>query len=104
MNHFKAWETRLSYKDILQVDGAFSVVHKKYGKSPIFNRINSRELVKTSRPLQEEITDVTELIESFDGTKKDLKKDDRLSLWKNYWKDTFANLSSRFNPLKADTR
>lgn len=89
MNHFKAWGTGLSYKDILQVDGAFSVAHKNYGKSPIFNEINSRDLIKGSKKdslsLEEKITDITEFIETFDGTEKDLKKDGRLSLWKSYW-------------------
>lgn len=89
MNHFKAWGTELNYNDILQVDGAFSAVHRNYRKSPTFNGVNSRNLVKRSRKdslsFKEKITDVTEFIESFDGTEKGLKKDDQLSLWESYW-------------------
>lgn len=89
MNFFKALENKISYKDVLQLDGAYSVVHVNYDKSPIFNGIDSRNLAKNSRKnsvsSQEKIEDVIECKDSFDGTEKDLKKDDRISLWKNYW-------------------
>ena len=34
---FKTLGDELSYKDILQCDGAFSVIHVNYNKSPLFN-------------------------------------------------------------------
>lgn len=81
--------TNLSYKDVLQVDGAFSTAHINYDKSPLFNGSDSRNLAKVSRrnslSVKEQIEDVLECIESFDGTANNLQKDDRISLWENYW-------------------
>ena len=89
MDFFKILENKLSYKDVLQLDGAFSVAHVNYDKSPIFNGIDSRDLGKNSRKnslsSEEKIEDVIGCIDSFDGTEKNFKKDDRISLWKNYW-------------------
>lgn len=89
MKFFKISGTKLSYKDILQIDGAFSVAHINYGESPIFDGVDSKTSAKDSRKdslsSKEKITDVTESIELFDGTEKDLKKDDRISLWESYW-------------------
>lgn len=89
MNHFKTLENKLSYKDILQLDGAFSVAHVNYDKSPIFNGIDGKNLAKSSRKnslsSQEKLENVIECINSFDGTEKNFNKYDRISLWKNYW-------------------
>lgn len=89
MDFFKILENTLSYKDVLQLDGAFSVAHVNYDKSPIFNGMDSRGLAKKSRKnslsSHEKIEDVIECIDSFDGTEKNFKKDDRISLWENYW-------------------
>jgi len=89
MNIFKNFGNELSYKDIIQLDGAFSVAHINYGKSPIFNGINSKDITKSSRKnslsAKEKIEDVIGCIESFDGTEKNFKKTDRILLWENYW-------------------
>lgn len=89
MNIFKTFENELNYKDDLQLDGAFSVAHINYGKSPIFNGIDSKNMAKNSRKnslsSEEKIEDVIGCTHSFDGTEKDFKKNDRISLWKNYW-------------------
>lgn len=81
--------TTLSYKDVLQVDGAFSTAHINYDKSPLFNGNDSRNLAKVSRgdslSVKEQIEDVLDCIESFDGTANNLQKNDRISLWENYW-------------------
>lgn len=81
--------TTLSYKDVLQVDGAFSTAHINYDKSPLFNGSDSRNLAKVSRgdslSVKEQIEDVLDCIESFDGTANNLQKNDRISLWENYW-------------------
>ena len=86
---FKTLGDELSYKDILQCDGAFSVIHVNYNKSPLFNGTDSRNLAKDSRKnslsSKENIKNVIECIDSFDGTEKNFKKDDQISLWKNYW-------------------
>lgn len=103
MNFFKVFENELNYRDILQLDGAFSVAHVNYNKSPIFNGINSRNLAKNSRKnslsFQEKIEDVTECIESFDGTEKNFKKDDRVSLWENYWMEYINAFDKLINLL-----
>lgn len=89
MTIFKTFGDKLCYKDILQCDGAFSIVHFNYDKSPIFNGTDSKNLVKNSRmnslSSKVNIKNVIESIDSFDGTEKNYKKDDRILLWKNYW-------------------
>lgn len=89
MNIFKTFGNELSYKDILQLDGAFSVAHVNYDKSPIFNGSNSKDMAKNSRKnsisSEKKIEDVVGRLYSFDGTEKNFKKDDRILLWKNYW-------------------
>lgn len=39
MSIFKAFGEEINYKDIIEVDGAFSVTHMNYGKSPLFNKV-----------------------------------------------------------------
>ena len=89
MNIFKAFGDDISYKDPLQLDGAFSVAHINYGKSPIFNGNDSKDVAKNSRKTSvssnEKIEDVLGCINSFNGTEKDFKKDDKLQLWELYW-------------------
>lgn len=89
MNIFKIYENELSYKDTLQLDGASSVIHINYDKSPIFNEIDGKDIAITSRmgslSSKDKIENVIECIHSFDGTEKDFKIDDRLLLWKSYW-------------------
>ena len=81
--------TNLSYKAVLQVDGAFSTAHINYDKSPLFNGSDSRNLAKVSRinspSAKDRIDDVQDCLESFDGTENNLKRNDRISLWENYW-------------------
>lgn len=89
MNIFKALGNELTYKEVLQLDGAFSVAHVNYDKSPIFNGTDSKNVAKNSRKnslsSEEKIEDVIGCLCSFDGTGKNFKKDDRILLWKNYW-------------------
>ena len=89
MNIFKTFHNELSYKDVLQLDGAFSVCHINYDKSPIFNGIDSKDMAKKSRKnslsYEDKIEDVVGCIYSFDGTEKNFKQDDRILLWKSYW-------------------
>lgn len=91
MNLFKSLGNNLNYKDILQLDTAFSVAHINYNKSPIFNGFDSRNLAKNSRKnslsSEKKIEDVIGCMYSFDGTEKDFKRDDRISLWKYFWQE-----------------
>ena len=99
MNIFKTFGGKLNYKDIIQLDGAFSVAHINYGKSPIFNKINSKEFSYDSRKnsisCKDKIENINECICSFNGTEQNIKNDDRILLWENYWLEyinTFDNL------------
>ena len=99
MNIFKTFGGKLSYKDIIQLDGALSVAHINYGKSPIFNKINSKEFSYNSRKnsisWKDKIENINECICSFNGTEQNIKNDDRILLWENYWLEyinTFDNL------------
>lgn len=89
MNIFKRFGNGLSYKEIIQLDGAFSVTHINYGKMPIFNGIDGKNIAinsrKNSLSNQENIEDVIDYIHSFNGTEKNFKKKDRILLWENYW-------------------
>lgn len=49
MNIFKTLGNEISYKDIIQLDGAFSVTHINYGKSSIFNKMSSKDFANKSR-------------------------------------------------------
>ena len=99
MNLFKTLGNEISYKNIIQLDGAFSITHINYGKSPMFNKNSAKKLANSSRKnsisCKEKIENVNEYLYSFNGTLQNLKKGDRLSLWENYWLEyinTFDNL------------
>ena len=49
MEFLRAQGYKLSYKDVLQLDGAFSAAHINYGKSPEFNGVDSKNVAKNSR-------------------------------------------------------
>ena len=49
MEFLRAQGYKLSYKDGLQLDGAFSAAHINYGKSPEFNGVDSKNVAKNSR-------------------------------------------------------
>lgn len=89
MDIFQAIGENLNYNDTLQLDGAYSVAHINYGKSPQFNGVDSKNVAKNSRKnslsSQEYIEDVLENLLVFNGTEKCYKKADRILLWKNYW-------------------
>ena len=80
---------KFNYKDILQVDGAFAVTHVNYGKSPMFNGTDSKNLAKNSRKnslsSKDKIEDVIGDLRSFNGTENCFSRDDQLLLWKKYW-------------------
>lgn len=89
MNIFKSFGEEHNYKDIIQLDGAFSVTHINYGKSPIFNKTTSKEFANNSREnsisCKEKTENVNEYLYSFNGTEQNIKKNDRILLWENYW-------------------
>lgn len=89
MNIFNTFETQLSYEDILQLDGAFSVAHINYGEAPLFNGNSSKDITNISRMNSvssfDRIENVVESIRSFDGTEKNFNVKDRILLWKLYW-------------------
>ena len=88
MNVFKELGKDLNYKDILQVDGAFSACHINYGKSLKFNGADSKNMAQNSRKnsLTENghIDDLEAVQYDFNGTEKDFKKQDIILLWEKY--------------------
>lgn len=103
MSIFKSFDEEINYKDIIQVDGAFSVTHINYGESPLFNKINGKDIANNSRKdslsNKDRIENVSEYIDSFNGTEQNLKKDDRISLWENYWLEYINAFDSLINSL-----
>lgn len=99
MNIFKTFGEDINYKDIIQLDSAFSVLHINYGKSSIFNKINGKDFANNSRKnsisYNDKIENVNECLHLFNGTEENIKKNDRILLWENYWLEyinTFDNL------------
>lgn len=86
---FCVWGGYIGYKDPLQLDGAFSVAHINYEKSPLFSNCVSRHGMSSSRnggvPSMRKMKDVLESICDFDGTEKGLNVTDKELLWKKYW-------------------
>ena len=81
----------ISYNtDILQVDGAFTVNHTNYDKSPKFDGIKGTDIINgltEDKFLKEtSIEDVLGYFEDLKGTIS-LGKDDIISLWYAYWKE-----------------
>lgn len=87
MKIFKEFES--TYEDILQLDGAFSIAHINYGKSPKFHGKDGKEIAEDSRKenlsSEGKIENVTEQIFNFDGTANGANHNDRVSMWKYYW-------------------
>lgn len=89
MNVFKTINKDICYTDIIQLDGAYAVTHMNYGKSPEFNKMSGKDIEKSlsnkGKIAKEVIENVVDSINEFKGTEKNLKKDDRILLWENYW-------------------
>ena len=106
MSLFELLGKELNYKDILQLDGAFSVAHINYDQSPIFNGIDSKDIARNSRKngvsLNNKIDDIYGCLHSFDGTEKNYKKEDRIQLWKIYWLE-YINAFDRLCGILPDS-
>ena len=87
MKIFKEFES--TYEDVIQLDGAFSIAHINYGKSPKFHDKDGKKIAEESRKenvsSEERIENVTEQIFCFKGTANGTNYNDRVSIWKNYW-------------------
>ncbi|MBP3324611.1 MAG: hypothetical protein J6M16_10490 [Clostridia bacterium] len=106
MNLFKALGNELDYKEILQLDGAFSIAHINYGKSPIFNGTVGKNIAKLSRKnsasSKDRIEDVLGLLVSFNGTEKNYKKADKIQLWEAYWLE-YINAFDKMTEILPDS-
>ena len=102
MNIFKNLGNNLNYQDILQLDGAFAVAHINYNKSPEFNGVDSKTIATKSRKNSlssaKNINNVMGGLSSFNGTEKNFKKDDKISLWKSYWLE-YVNVFDKLTTL-----
>lgn len=99
---------KINYTDILQGDGAFSIYHINYDKSPKFFENDSKNLAigsrKNSITIKKDISlsDITEYVNTFDGTEKNYKELDRLHLWENYWLE-YINTFDRLVDLQSNS-
>lgn len=88
MKIFKSFETELSYKDMLQLDGCFASAHINYGKSPVFCGVDGKSLATQSRrnslSSADRLDDVFGSIRTFNGTEQNFDREDRITLWKYY--------------------
>lgn len=102
MQIFSSFGDELRYTDMLQVDGAFSVAHINYGKSPEFNGRDGRQLAQSSRAdsvsAEDRLENVFDAQWEFDGTEAGCSESDRLELWKHYW----LEYARAFNLLAAE--
>lgn len=80
----------LNYEDVIQLDGAFSMVHEYYGKSPSFYTMNdtvpNHAIEKmTMLVIKDTDYDLSNAFCSFDGTWNGYSKDEKIVMWKTYW-------------------
>lgn len=94
MGSFSLFDSGLSYTDMLQLDGAFSLAHVSYGKAPQFNGIVGRNLATGSRrdslSSEDYVCDALGLLRAFDGRGRGFKAKDRVALWGSYWLEYVA--------------
>lgn len=80
---------KLSYRDILQLDGAFAVSHFSYDEGPEFNGVTGKaiaeKLASSHLPSKIDSSNASRSLESFKGTECNLNEPDQLLLWKHYW-------------------
>ena len=103
---FKAFGEDVSYKDCLQLDGAYSVAHINYGESPKFSNVDSKDIAKKSRKdsisSQEIVEDVRGCLYLFNGTEKNFKKADKIQLWEMYWLE-YINAFDKLTQILPDS-
>lgn len=91
-----------SYKDILQIDGAFASAHFNYHKTPVFNGADATSIVErlSEDKIKDEIYNAAIQSESncFRGTLKGYDKSERIELWKNYFME-YANAFDKLIPV-----
>ena len=89
MTIFKTVDEKINYKKIIELDAAFAAAHINYGEFPIFNKVSGKDTENNSRKKEisskESIENINDYMKSFNGTKQNLKKEDRILLWENYW-------------------
>lgn len=88
---FEAFGNAINFKDLIQLDGAFSISHNNYGKSPIFAGVDARNIAIFSRDnkysSKDKIKNVFESRFDFNGTEKNYYKDDVREMWEYFWKE-----------------
>lgn len=93
----------IKYTDYIQLDGAYSVAHINYGKSPAFHGENAKNIAKISRKnsitTKDKIDDVLENVINFDGTEKDYKMADQIYLWQKYWFESIDAFDKSMNVM-----
>lgn len=102
MTLFKIFGEDFNYKDIIQLDGAFYAIHKNYGKALMFHKANAKYIPNDKRKVnlssKEKIKNINSL-HSINGVEQNLKKDNRILLWENYWLEYINTFNSLINIL-----
>lgn len=100
MKLFKTFGEDFNYEDIIQLDGAFYAIHKNYGNSLMFNKTNAKYISNDKRKdnlsSKEKIKNINSLY-SVNGTEQNLKKQNRILLWENYWLEYINTFDSLIN-------
>lgn len=102
MNLFKIFGEDFNYKDIIQLDGGFYAIHKNYGKTLMLDKTNAKYIPNDKRKVnlssKEKIKNINSL-HSINGVEQNLKKDNRILLWENYWLEYINTFNSLINIL-----
>lgn len=102
MNLLDNYRGQISYKDIIQLDGAISACHINYGKSPLFYMTDAKSISITSRKnslSSKNSIDTLNNISSFFDVERGLKKEDKIILWKNFWLEYINSYNKMTNIL-----
>ena len=91
---FEVFEDNISYKNLIQLDSAFSLTHINYGKSPQFSGVDACKIASDSRKnkysSKEKIENILDILVEFNGTEKNYYKKDVNEMWEYYWKEYFS--------------
>lgn len=85
MNIFEKY--KISYKDIIQFDGAYATCHVNYNKSPIFNGVSGKEIFNNNiqHVSLDNVLKDRSILYSVRDVESNLQDEQRLLIWKRYW-------------------
>lgn len=88
---FETFGNDINFKDLIQLDGAFSISHINYGESPKFYGVDARNIAilprKNKYSLKEKIENVFNNRFNFNGTEKNYYEKNIREMWEYFWKE-----------------